>query len=449
MAKRRLFGRKITYKQVVYDRFSLVEKGGALRARSVYNCDCTDGVLSQGIGAEAYTLNGGNVVLPDGLDAQFFTSIKRGDDGEKREILGYVTRSNRAYVYDETTGAFVNIGTLNGGGTCVTATDKDGAYVTLFICGVGVYRLEGNRLLQCVSLPCERAACVCAGRVFTAYDDFWLAYSSPLAPTDFAVDVHDGGRIALRHDCGKIVGLTALKNRLCVLFEYGISMIELSGSARAFVRNDIVYDGGKIFGESVQVANCGGESAYFIATDGIYRFDGVKVEKVCKNLPVQAVERYACGSAVVAGKYLVTYINAQNRWQTVAVDLESGNGYKTFLMKGLCTGEGKGIFSYQNTLYRVAPFGELPREEEATFTMEDTDFSMRGNKTWKGVYLQGEGSIALRVTANGKTKEQTVVMQEGSGYARLDMRGVRFAITLVLQTGATLRSMTAEVQGLE
>ncbi len=437
--------------EIVYDGFTLgTKKAGALVAQSAKNCACKDGVLSQTMGMQSYSLNGQSLLISPTLDAQFFSTLERDANGVKKERVGAIAYAETAYLYNENTSKFVSIGTLYGGGGCVTALDEDGGYVTMVSCDLGMHQLRDGGLYLSSRMKAQRAICVCGGRVFVAVDGFWLAYSAPYQPNDFTESANDGGKIALRSDCGKIVGLTAFKNKLCVLYEYGISTLETAGSARSFVRKDFAYGGGKILGESLCVGNYGGERAYFLAENGVYRFDGAKVDRICKNFTFSLLSntQYYCGAAIMEDTYFITYMNAQREWKTVAVDLESGEGCEVYTMRGLFRGEGCVGFQLYNTMQKIAPRGGLPIGELSVFTAAATDFSIRGSKTLQSLRFCGEGSVIVEVTCDGRLTAKTVNLTNGEGTLSLCLRGKTFGLTLKPLYGTKIRSMTAKIQSL-
>ncbi len=442
-------GRTVRKGEVFYKSFSLgTQRSSALVAASARNCACTDGVLAQNFGVEKYTYEGWTLPIPTGVAVQFFTAIVSNNLGVNRERFGYITYDNLAYVYDEDSKVFVQIGTLQGGGVCVSAMEKDGKSTAFFVCGDGVYRLQGTLLSRCTSIECLPVACFCGGRIFTATKEYWLVYSAAYEPTAYGDDLADSGKIALRNDCGKIVGLVPLKNRLCVLYERGISMVDWAGSARSFVRKDVVYNGENIYGGTACVSNVGGEKVYFFARDGVYRFDGVSVERTAKNLQINAVENRPFSCAVSAGKYLLSYTEQNGDWKSVSVDLESGEGCAIFPLKGLCASKDGAIFAYRDVLYRVVKNKSLPVGETSAFVAPDTDFSMHGRKTLQGFYISGVGMVTLGVTVDGKKKERVIVLQEGGAYVRLGLRGKTFSWSFHFASGAKIFRMTAVLQTL-
>lgn len=445
----KLFGKKIQKKEVFYGSFAIgvSDKKDAFVAQSARNCDCGDGTLARNFGMYPYTLNNINYKVSAGLVGNIFVTWDSDSAGNKRERIGYVTYQNAAFIFSQETATFSNIGVLAGGGSLTSAIDKDGKYQTIFVSSTGVYRLDERRLIQCAPTVCNSVACFCNGRVFTA-DDCRLVYSAPFAPTDYTENVDDSGAIFMRHDCGKIVGLATLKNRLCILYEYGVSMMEIGGSARSFVRKDVAYNGAKIFGETLCVANVGGEKAYFLAEDGIYRFDGANVEKVCKNIPIRAETKYPFGRAVVENKYLVTFMANTKTWRTICVDLESGLGSETFLMSCLPAYGEKAVFRNGSGLFVPVKNGALPTGEKASFFVPKTDFSMPCSKTLTGLRFTGEGNFEITVSNGEISHTQNCYFEGGVAKITLALRSKEFSVTIRPAAATVIRTMTAELQTL-
>ena len=446
----KLFGKTVRKKEVFYDGFAVgeIQDENVLSGDFSVNCHFENNKLVYGTGVKPYEVDGVAVQLPGAVQGNFFIVWDSDANGNKRERIGYITEQNNAFIHLKDSNAFSNIGALNSGAAAVSAIDKDGKNTAIFVCELGICRLEERKLVLCDETPCQPIACFCGGRVFAVTKDFRLMYSAPFAPTDYTANVDDSGAIILRHDAGKIVGLTALKNRLCVLYEYGISMIDLDGTARSFVRKDVEYSGGRIFGETVCVANVSGEKAYFLAAEGIYLFDGIRVEKICKNLAVYAIVNTPCGRAVCEGKYYVTFTDENYLQKTVCVDLESGLGEETFPMYGLYSVNGKAVCRYRTNLYVLSNRGELPSGIEAVFQALKTNFSVSGSKTLTALRFVGEGSFELQVSIGKKSKTQTVVFQDGFARVPIGLRGYRFSLTVKPLKGTEIRNMTAELQML-
>jgi len=133
----------------------------------------------------------------------------------------------------------------------------------------------------------------------------------------------------------------------------------------------------------------------------------------------------------------------------LAVDLETGKGDETFVMNGLYSWNGKTLFGKDGVLYKIVKYGDLPTGEKAEFTVEKTDFSVRGSKTLKALRFCGEGSFDLTVTGGKKTKRISVLFEGGLARVPLAIRATDFTIAIEPHAGVKIRNMTAELQTLE
>ena len=251
----------------------------------------------------------------------------------------------------------------------------------------------------------------------------------------------------MRDDCGKIVGLVPLKNKLCVLFEYGISMIEVSGGARSFVRKDVCYGEDKILLGSACVGNVDGERAYFLTRSGVCRFDGVKVEKTGENLTVESAEE-DCTCAFAFGQYFVAYtLFRSNKKRTIAIDAESGKGYETATVNGLFGNNTTAIGVCGNTVYTLAKDGVLPSGQEAVFAVQ-TDFGVQGVKTVRKMRFAGEGTFTITLANGQKSWRREIQFVDGRAEVRLAMRGENFALSIQPKGGCEISELRVSIQTL-
>ena len=444
---KKLFGKRVRTIQRSYDKF-FVGKGkrekNVLFSAIAKGCDCAGGVLKRGVGVVPFLINGSPLNISDS-SARLFLATEQVD-GERVERFGYIAKNGFAYLYDDATGVFENIGVLSNG-VGVGATDKDGAHVPIFVCDYGIYRLNQGTLSYVSDIPCQAVACFCAGRVFAVSEDFSLIYSAPYEPKDFSESVDGGGRIFLRDDCGKIAGLVPMKNKLCVLFEHGITMLDVSGGARSFVRKDVVYGGDKIFLGTACAGNADGEKVFFLTRLGVCCFDGVKVEKTGENLSMEIAEDSVCSCAFAFGKYFVAYTDKENVKRTIAIDAESGIGYEHIAFNGLFGNNTTAIGVCGTTVYQLAYGGELPTGQEGVFVAE-TDFDVRGIKTIRKLRFVGEGSFEIAISNGRNSLEKSLELANGSAEMRVDLRGERFSLSIRPSANCEIRELSATIQTL-
>ncbi len=442
--------KKVRRKEVFFDGFSVGDSGkaGSLIASSSKNCVANGGALKRSVGTQLHRIDGTAVLVSETINAEMFLTWDTDENGNKRERIGYISEANEPCIFTGKWDTFMPMTTVRGEGAIVPAMEKDGKCKTIFVGATGVWYLSEDNLVKCADIACQAAGCFGMGRVFSATNDYYLVYSAPFEPTNFEESVEDGGKIALRHDFGKIVAMTMLKNRLCVLYENGISMLEVGGGARSFVRKDVEYSGGKILGKTLCVGNVLGEKAYFMAEDGVYAFDGTKLEKICKNLPIRAQEAKGEGSAVIEGAYYVTFKDLDGAWKTYGVDLESGLGYETFYMRSLAHARGRSMCRHLLGVHLLSGVVDLPYGEEACFTLAKTNFSVAGEKTLIALRFSGKGEFDVEISSGKKSKAQTLAFADGYARMPLALRGRTFSLTIKPKFGAEIYNATAEMQVL-
>ena len=444
---KKLFGKRVRTIERTYDKF-FVGKGkgekNALFSAQAKGCDCAGGVLKRGVGVKPFLINGEVPKIADS-SARLFLATEEVD-GERVERFGYIAKNGFAYVFDDATGVFENIGVLSNG-VGVGATDKDGAHVPIFVCDYGIYRLNQGTLSYVSDIPCQAVACFCGGRVFAVSENFSLIYSAPYEPKDFSESVDGGGRIFLRDDCGKIVGLVPMKNKLCVLFEHGITLLDVSGGARSFVRKDVVYGGDKILLGTACAGNVGGEKVFFLTHSGVSCFDGVKVERMGENLSMDIAENSICSCAFAFGKYFASYTDKENVKRTAIIDAESGMGYEQIAFSGLFSNNATVIGVYETTVYQLACDGVLPTGQEGVFVAE-TDFDVRGIKTIRKLRFMGEGAFDITICNGRNTLKKSVELVNGSAEIRVDLRGERFSLSIQPSANCEIRKLCATIQTL-
>ncbi len=419
--------------------------GGTLTADSRY-CDCGDGSLQAGIGLCTYARDGVDVLFREDLPQPdfFFRVDSEAALPERKDKLFFVSLEGKMYTYYEERWIYVYDFRCRVKGAW--AYNKDGKKQYFFAGERGVYRLDAF-LGMATSVQTPTAdLCFYKDRLFCAVEPHSLVYSAPLAPNKFTATIDDGGEIALPRGKGDIVALLPMKNRLYLFYEYGIFVLDGAGTPRDFVVSEVGYGGGRIFGDSVGACAVGGEKAFFLADNGLYAFDGNKAERTCENLSIKPVcEGQVCVHAEFDGKYYLSFLNENNVREAVCVDGESGNGYVTFVVFGASVDGG---VAFCTSDLQVKTFsahgGSLPLGEEYVYKLSNVDFDCSERKVVKKLVLHGVGSVRVRLSGEGKTKEKTFDLTSGRAEAEFGLRGERFEMSICLQAGARVSALEAE-----
>ena len=425
---------------------------GLLVGAQSKNCRIVDGTITTGEDLTAYRPDGvtmaiaGSTPTTDG----FFDLFSKGSDGSYSHVLGIISESGLARIYNVGAGLWAimnNYGTRMKTLQCFAA---DGVPHTAFVGGAGVFTCTGNTLNQAAEIDSALPiACAFKDRLFCAVDPFTVAYSAALAPTDFSETIDDGGKIKFTSDKGEIVALLSFCDGVYIFYERGISRLEVAGRARDMKVERLEYDGGRIFGNTVAVCSGSSEKAFFLAESGLYAFDGNSARPVCENLQIKPTRTEQTGKCAAAEHtYSVQYVDRTGKMRRIVVDAERETGYDSFTVEGLSTVRGALTCRYEGEPHIIragSAAGELPSGEAYSFTAYGLEFGWTGEKRLQRLEFFGDGEITVAVSSEKRTKTRTLVFVGGRSSTRLWLKGKRFAFAFTLTKGAKVRSMTAEI----
>ena len=428
-------------------------KMGFLQGRTTSeNCDCTGGIMRVGIGVRAVSgVLGDSIPLPLNLPAPqaFFTRRVKGADGTYLKTYALLSENGTVYEYNEANNAWTKTFSFNERMTAVTAFDENKEFVQLLAGDSGVYQVSGSGVIKTGLARASTVACFYKSRFFCAVKPFSIAYSAPFKPTDFAQSIHDGGEVCLPREKGEIVALVPFLGKLCILYARGIAFLSLAGTAREFAFEEVEYQGGEIVGASAGVVSVGGKKLFFLASDGVYCFDGNTAERTCKNIDIlPSLGIQVCNHAEFDGKYFASFYDRNGVKRGLIVDGESGDGYYAFAPEGVCNLDGEAICSADGFLQNLCVGGDLPANEQAVFECT-TDFSVSGLKTLKALTFFGEGAFEICVESVRGMQTDELVFVDGVARFKTGLRGEIFTIRVTLKKGAVLRGVRAKWQRLD
>ena len=149
-----------------------------------------------------------------------------------------------------------------------------------------------------------------------------LLFSDDLDPTNWNVSLSEGGRIVLADERGGLNKVISLGNYLYVFRDFGISRVTAYGDQTQFTVANLFVSSGRIFAPTVVLC---GDTVVFLASDGLYAFDGNETRKILKEVsPLIEPDEEAC-AAYSEGKY---YLSARSKeGKRVILVYEKGGGY--------------------------------------------------------------------------------------------------------------------------
>lgn len=162
---------------------------------------------------------------------------------------------------------------VNGIDTLILVSKKDGMYTW--------NPLYGGKKID--NAPIITSMCAQYDRLFvTCGDDSKsILYSESLNPTNFNTSDNEGGVISLSDDFGNCNKVVSFKGYVYIFKDYNIAKITAYGDDDEFVVSQIYVSNGKIFAGTICVC---GDKIIYLASDGLYSFDGNKSTKIQLNI---------------------------------------------------------------------------------------------------------------------------------------------------------------------
>ncbi|MBQ8885813.1 MAG: hypothetical protein IJY62_05555 [Clostridia bacterium] len=444
---------KTAAKKVVYKRFSFLQEGAeGERKKTLYgvsgeNCNVAEGGIKPFLGVREYPIDGKVVAaFADGSEgvAKMASAFYTDKAGNARERVIYVSRRGTVFWCDTNNSAYtVENESFPDGVNILPWTDASGKEQLIF-CGK-----SGAYLFDCVERfsplyigedGASAAACVFHDRLFFASKGCKLRFCAPLAPTVWEADSHESGALSLSREWGEIVGLAALKERLYVFFARGIARLDARGAAKDFVLERLSYGGGEIFPCSVGEVD---GRVYFLATDGVYRFDGDRAQRAFEPFGVAPKkEGQVCDYTVFEGRYFLDYTAVDGSKKRLVVDGRSGEAFfMTATPTGISGTNGRLLCFYEDTVCAFSENEPLPEGEKCFLKKGYTDFGIRGRKLLRSARIKGRGNVRFEVS-NGYERHGYTLALDGERTVFPLVKGERFSLSFELEIGS-------EILGLE
>lgn len=271
-------------------------------AEFAYNFDFDSGVLRQGIGIaqsnliDRQPIDGGvmsvwlyNKKAPEeqsflmlaSLSGQvYYRNLGKTDEFKKLDDIKLTSRP-KAVVYR-----------LYGEDVMIITTPTD-----------GMYTWDGVRTVQKIeSVPLITSMTIHFERMFVTTSDHPDAvwFSEDLDPTNFGTDLNEGGFIELIDERGQPLTALSYLNYIYVFREYGITRLTAFGGQEEFGASNLFVSSGRIYPRTVVLC---GDSVVFLASDGMYMFDGMSTTRILDNLTNLIVPSPKATAVFANGKY--------------------------------------------------------------------------------------------------------------------------------------------------
>lgn len=263
------------------------------------------------------------------------------------------------------------------------------------------------------------------GRAFaTVEEDRYLLCWTGFDVTDWEPVYKKGGQIRLDPDCGQILNIVDMGEKLAVVRERGLTIVNVL-SDMTHMRLDCTVNRKLPPVTENSAVMCKGK-LYVGTVDGLYVYDGEKTSRVNEGFKV---EGYRIDDAATYGTDRIFF--------TYALDVE-GFTYDKFLVEfDPATGEytpfGKmchNIFVMDNKFYcfrenKISLLSEKA-EGERRWVSKRIDLGRQGAKTLKYLYIEGEGDATVKIDCDGRTRS---VQGFGKKYIGECGRGFTFTVS--------------------
>ncbi len=181
----------------------------------------------------------------------------------------------------------------------------DSKDVILLSCdGHRLFTWNGRNLVEHENSPMVSSMALHYERLFVTSRDekFKVFFSKNLDPTNWDISADGGGFIELLDERGYCNKVVSFGSYLYVFRERGISRITAYGDQSEFAVVNLFVTAGRIFPSSI--ITCG-NVIMFLASDGLYVFDGYDCRRVLENLKSLIVPNDDCACAYHDGRYFL------------------------------------------------------------------------------------------------------------------------------------------------
>lgn len=128
-------------------------------------------------------------------------------------------------------------------------------------------------------------------------------FSDDLNPTNWNPELDEGGFIEMEGESGRLIKAVSFGGYVYVFREYGIARLIAYGDQSEFSISNLFVSSGKIYGNTVCVC---GDRILFLASDGIYSFDGLATGRIARNLDGYLKPDDKAAACYCDGKYFLS-----------------------------------------------------------------------------------------------------------------------------------------------
>ncbi|MEG1964006.1 MAG: hypothetical protein RR123_03930, partial [Clostridia bacterium] len=336
-----------------------------------------------------------------------------------------------------------------------------GNYCNYFVAGenclllntfeLGMYVYNATETLRFYTTPKIKKLILHKERCFGlgVVEPYRMYFSDDFDPRNWESSIDKGGFIDFPVDDGRLLKLISFKNYLYIIRENGIYKMSTYGEQTDFQITKVFVSTGKIYEETV--CDCG-EKIIFVASDGMYVFDGYTSQKVYSELDNMFENiKGNLNSAYFKGKYYLSFwypfnkndvYNGKNnilisvgvKKKSICISKDIEINYMTPFVDGLneelvcLTGDAN-----SNTLSVIDDSGlYFNNNIEGCWKSGNLDFeSFYNNKVVDEIIVNATGNLSVKVTCDGVCKRFENSATSEEKHFKINLKGKIFTIEIV------------------
>lgn len=417
-------------------------------AAECYNFDFSSGALREGFGVDSHA------AVPKTAARYWVYRYYSEETSGYAEQYIYQLKNGMAMIFDSVSQKswfisgrpFPNMNAIN-----YRLNSKD----VMLIMGEGrrLFTWDGALMKEHMDSPVISSMALHYERLFvtSSEEPTKVFFSDDLDPTNWNIGADGGGFIELLDERGFLNKVASFGNYLYIFRDHGISRVTAYGDQKDFSVLNLFVTAGRIYPSSIAVC---GTCIIFLASDGLYAFDGYECTRILQNLDGLIETGTSAASAFYNGKYYMSCRMKFNDGKTVGC--ESGNhNCNGLLVYDVGSGEysisrGLDISFLQSCTYDgedflmccesgaggvVVPNGKrfsdvLPAHWQSPVT----DFGQPDrNKALREIYVDTDAPVTVSLI--GDKKRKTVRVKPNNTRARVNFNSKSVAIAIDFSGG--------------
>lgn len=324
---------------------------------------------------------------------------------------------------------------------CYNYNGEDVAILSSAGDGMKIY--DGTTVTEVDSAPSVSSMCIHGERLFLTdgSENNSLWFSDDFDPGNWNVSLSEAGFIDMSGFRGRLLKAIAFGGYVYVFRTYGITRVYAYGDQSSFSVADLFVSSGKIRGDSITVC---GDSVLFLASDGLYRFDGlstVRISDAYRDFLDLGYE-YAKGAFYNGRAYFVLRDNYGGANTECLLTVDPKNYADYYFIKGAKPADIAVIGG--ETAYKLViatTDGEVLEQSddgringvaaEKIWLGKFGDFGITATRKLLGeVSFYTDGNVTVEINADGAVRSYFVAGKKTRSVIRPDIRADRFSVKI-------------------